>query len=201
MKETAVAPQELSRPDRGVATRGAADLIIRFTVPLPSGGTFTFPLLPLVAWDQAEAIRKIVDAEKQSEETPLQEEARINRGLEEASRLALLGNWLVLGSETVTPGVNWLAKYDRIRAGIEAIYRRARDEAWKTREDCALSCSYHLLREDGITRKQAAAIASAMLRREIDEEAWRKRTDRWAADERRNLPQVGKPRRRGRQPI
>ncbi len=199
MKETTVASQELSRPERGVATRSTTDLFIRFTVSLPPGGTFTFPLLPLVAWDQAEAIRKIVDAEKQPGETPLQEEARVNHGLDEASRLALLGNWLVLGSDTPTPGVTWLAKYDRIRAGIEAIYRRARDEAWKTREDCALSCTYHLLKEDGITRKQAAAIASAILVREIDEEAWRKRVDRWAADERRNLPQVGKPRRRVRQ--
>lgn len=91
------------------------------------------------------------------------------------------------------------AENERILAGLLEIQRGGpAKEKWTAPEDPILSFCYYMLRAKRITRQQAADLASDILGRPIDREAWRKRVDRWAAAPERRLPQIGKPRERGK---
>ncbi len=67
-------------------------------------------------------------------------------------------------------------------------------ERWRNREEMLIQATYALLRDGSITRRQAAAVAKAALGKDINEESWRKRVDRYANAPERKWPLPGKPR-------
>ncbi len=80
-------------------------------------------------------------------------------------------------------------KEDSIRTFLEG-------RPQQTEED-VVGFTYELLRARMITRAQAAAIASALLKPSIDKDAWRKKVDRWAVTNGREaLGQTKRPPRK-----
>ncbi len=67
-------------------------------------------------------------------------------------------------------------------------------EQWHNQEEMLIQATYVLLREGTINRKQAAAVAKTALGKNINDESWRKRVDRYASAPERKWPLPGKPR-------
>lgn len=92
---------------------------------------------------------------------------------------------------------------NRIHQSVLALKKMGESLYWETAEDPVISYCYTQLRS-GMSRKDAAQIAADVLGKPFTTEdeqgiwtdAWRKRVDRWAADDRRQLPPIGKPRKR-----
>lgn len=91
----------------------------------------------------------------------------------------------------------------QLEAVFGFIYSLRKNEKWQTDLDALLSTCYHLIKTGQMDRQQAADFAASQLKAHVDEttrdawrDAWRKRVDRWASHPDRNLPQIGKSRRR-----
>ena len=112
-------------------------------------------------------------------------------GIQQAELIARFGAMLCKADLTEV-------NYAYVHHVFQMLYNFQDVEKWKTPLDPLLSACYLMLREQLVTRQGAADFASAQLGKPVDKEAWRKRVDRWAADPKRNLPQIGKRRQRNR---
>jgi hypothetical protein len=133
-----------------------------------SGQTFTMELSSYMSWD---VIKTLLDI-----------------GPEAAVGLVRLVTEPLLYGDTEYRAEPPIKYHARLRAVLYALHKLAIDEQWKAETDQVISLCYHLLRERKINRRNAADLASLLLKKETSTETWRKRVDRWV--EKKGLPRV-----------
>ncbi len=115
------------------------------------------------------------------------------RGLEDIFQLLVLGGTLAIqlrqSTEELKTAPDRLTKDEKDRMG--SLLYRLRDviqAKFKNDEDAVIEATYVGLRNNACTRAEAALFASAMLGRNFSSDAWRKKVDRWVAQQ--GLPKV-----------
>lgn len=106
-----------------------------------------------------------------------------------------------LGGFLVKESTLSIEEHRKISDVLTAIHYLSHKEQWNTLDDPMISAVYHLLIDRVITRGEAVTIAAFEIDSKLigDQDAFRKKVDRWA--EHRELPAIGQPKRRPRAQI
>jgi hypothetical protein len=150
-------------------------IVLSFPLPGPNKGKqFVLPITSQALWDAYAAIHKL--------------------GIEESKTLLFIAGriaWHAREQKFPDPDLAidsiWNGLGDPLSLGIDQ---------WETEEDQLHSLLYWLLTNKTITRAQASGLASRWTGKQIDQEPFRKKLDRWV--NLKGLPKIGQTIRKPR---